>query len=56
MPRAVDSDRRRAEICDTVVAIAEADGFGAVTFRSVAARLCGSTSAVTHYVSLRRSC
>lgn len=53
MPRVVDHEDRRAAISDAVVAIVLADGLGAVTFRSVAARIGASTSVVTHYVGSR---
>lgn len=53
MPRTVDPDARRAELCDAVLGIAATEGFDGVTIRRVAAATGASTSAVTHYVSGR---
>lgn len=53
MPKHVDAAERRAALSDAVLAVLERDGIGAVTIRSVAARLGTSTSGVTHYVATR---
>ncbi len=54
VPRVVDAEERKGLIREAVIDIAAAEGFSAVTFRRVAARLATSTSAVTHYFPTRR--
>jgi len=53
VPRAVDHDTRREELCDIVVDLAARDGFTAVTIRAIAAASGSSTSSITHYVTSR---
>lgn len=53
MPRIVDAEERRGALCDAVVMIAADGGLGAVTVRSLAQRVGGSTTAITHYVGGR---
>lgn len=53
MPRFVDHEARRDELCDIVVELASRYGFAAVTIRAIAAASKSSTSSITHYVSSR---
>lgn len=53
MPRFVDHDARRDQLCEIVVDLAARDGFAAVTIRAIAAASESSTSSITHYVSSR---
>ncbi len=53
MPRAVDPEARLHEIAAATLAVAKRDGVEGITFRSVAAELGASTTAVTHYVGSR---
>jgi AcrR family transcriptional regulator len=49
MPRYVDHERRRKEILDTTVVVISDLGLRGLSFRSIADRLGGSTTVVTHY-------
>lgn len=49
MPRYVDHEVRRQEIIEATIAVISDSGLRGVTFRSVADRLGGSTTVVTHY-------
>lgn len=53
MPREVDSDQRLIDIAAATVRVARADGAHAVTIRSVARELGGSTTLVTNYLPSR---
>ncbi|GAA1698511.1 hypothetical protein GCM10009792_18200 [Microcella alkalica] len=53
MPRPVDSDQRLADIADATVRVARENGAQAVTVRSVARALGGSTTLVTNYLPTR---
>lgn len=53
MPREVDADQRLADIADATVRVARASGAQAVTIRSVARELGGSTTLVTNYLPTR---
>jgi len=53
MPRDVDLDQRLADIAAATVDVAEREGTHAVTIRSVAKQLGGSTTLVTNYIPSR---
>lgn len=53
MPRHVDHDRRRAEIVRVTVDLLAEGGVAAVNFRTIAEKLGGSTTIVTHYYGTR---
>jgi AcrR family transcriptional regulator len=53
VPRAVDHEARRNELCDIVVDLAAREGFAAVTIRALAAASGSSTSSITHYFASR---
>jgi AcrR family transcriptional regulator len=53
MPREVDSAQRLADIAAATIAVARASGTHAVTIRSVARALGGSTTLVTNYLPTR---
>lgn len=53
MPRPVDADQRLADIADATVRVARESGAQAVTVRSVARALGGSTTLVTNYLPTR---
>lgn len=53
MPVHVDVEKRLADIAEATIAIASKEGADAVTIRSVAKRLGGSTGLVTRYVPTR---
>lgn len=53
MPIQVDVDQRRRDIAEATFAVAARDGLAAVTLRSVAAELGGSTTAITNYLPTR---
>ncbi|MBN9176414.1 MAG: hypothetical protein J0I43_03475 [Microbacterium sp.] len=53
MPREVDADQRLADIAAATIAVARTAGTQAVTIRSVATQLGGSTTLVTNYVRSR---
>ncbi|BEL04442.1 TetR/AcrR family transcriptional regulator [Actinoplanes sichuanensis] len=55
MPRFVDSETRRREILQAGLEILGENGLPGVTFRSVAARMGGSSTLVTHYYGTRRA-
>ncbi|MGW9132454.1 TetR/AcrR family transcriptional regulator [Streptomyces sp. NPDC055681] len=54
MPRVVDSDARRQEILEAALVILAESGLHGLSFRSVAQRLGGSSTLVTHYYRSRR--
>jgi AcrR family transcriptional regulator len=49
MPRYVDHDERRGEIINATIDVLSDSGLGGLSFRSLAGRLGGSTTVVTHY-------
>ncbi|MCG2841121.1 TetR/AcrR family transcriptional regulator [Sandaracinobacter sp. RS1-74] len=49
MPPAIDSDARRAAVVAAAAELIDEGGLGAVTFRSLAARLKCSTTVISHY-------
>lgn len=49
MPRYVDHEARRQEILEATIAVISDSGLRGLSFRSVADRLGGSTTVVTHY-------
>jgi AcrR family transcriptional regulator len=49
MPRYVDHERRRKEIFEATIAVISELGLRGLSFRSIADRLGGSTTVVTHY-------
>jgi AcrR family transcriptional regulator len=51
MPKVVDHEERRAELCGAVWRLASRDGLEAVTVRNVAEEAGWSTGAVVHYFS-----
>lgn len=53
MPREVDTGQRLADIAAATIAVARASGAHAVTIRSVAKQLDGSTTLVTNYLPSR---
>lgn len=53
MPREVDSAQRLTDIAAATIAVARASGAHAVTIRSVARQLGGSTTLVTNYLPSR---
>lgn len=53
MPRDVDTDQRLADIAAATIRVARTSGAHAVTIRSVARELGGSTTLVTNYVPSR---
>jgi AcrR family transcriptional regulator len=53
MPREVDSTQRLTDIAEATIAVARASGAHAVTIRSVARELGGSTTLVTNYLPSR---
>lgn len=53
MPREVNADQRLAAIADATVRVARTSGAQAVTIRSVARELGGSTTLVTNYLPTR---
>ena len=53
MPRSIDRAARLDDIADAVEAIARRSGFGAVTFRDIAAQLGSSTTVITHLFASR---
>jgi AcrR family transcriptional regulator len=53
MPRFVDAESRREEILAAAYALVEEDGLHGVSFRTVAARMGGSPTLVTHYYGSR---
>ncbi|WP_137845005.1 TetR family transcriptional regulator C-terminal domain-containing protein [Microbacterium sp. 2FI] len=53
MPREVDADQRLADIAEATVQVARTMGAHAVTIRSVAGELGGSTTLVTNYLPTR---
>jgi AcrR family transcriptional regulator len=53
MPRAVDHDQRLGDIAAATIRVARAAGAHAVTIRSVALELGGSTTLVTNYLPTR---
>jgi len=53
MPREVDTEQRLADIADATVRVARTAGAQAVTIRSVARELGGSTTLVTNYLPSR---
>ena len=55
MPKEVDHDERRDEILTAVAGLLADVGLRGLTIRSLAARLGGSVSVVTHYFPTRHS-
>lgn len=55
MPKDVDHEQRRAEILAAAVALVAEVGLRDLTVRSIAARLGGSVTVVTHYFPTRQS-
>lgn len=53
MPREVNADQRLADIAEATIRVARANGAQAVTIRSVARELGGSTTLVTNYLPTR---
>jgi len=53
MPIEVDADERLRQIAEATLRVAERDGSAAITIRSVAAELGGSTAVVTNYAATR---
>ncbi|MFJ8025417.1 TetR/AcrR family transcriptional regulator [Streptomyces sp. NPDC096311] len=54
MPRFVDSDVRRQEILEAAIVVLAESGLQGLSFRTVAQRLGGSATLVTHYYRSRR--
>jgi AcrR family transcriptional regulator len=55
MPRHVDHDVRRAQIIEATLAVLAEQGPRGLTFRSVAERMGGSSTLVTHYFASRQA-
>jgi AcrR family transcriptional regulator len=55
MPKQVDAALRREEILSAAYWVLEEEGLAGISFRSVAARLGGSATLVTHYYASRQA-
>jgi AcrR family transcriptional regulator len=55
MPKYVDAEIRREEILSAAYGILEEEGLAGISFRTVAARLGGSATLVTHYYASRQA-
>lgn len=55
MPRFVDAEQRRADILDAAAIALSEEGYGRMTLRSLAKRMGGSSTLVTHYFSTKDS-
>ena len=53
MPRFVDHEQRKSEIIDAVIAALGEGGFKTFTMRSIAKRMGGSSTLITHYFPTR---
>lgn len=53
MPRFVDAEQRRADILDAAAIALSEEGYGRMTLRSLAKRMGGSSTLVTHYFSTK---
>lgn len=53
MPRYVDADQRRADILRAAAVALSEEGYGRMTLRSLAKRMGGSSTLVTHYYSTK---
>lgn len=49
LPRYVDAEQRRTDILDSAAVALSEDGYGRMTMRSLAKRMGGSSTLVTHY-------